>query len=137
MRQLAATACLTLLLFGCDNLVREEASYEGYTTSQWAMLATDQDADVERRREAVAALGELGLSEADKSVPALKEAVADPDAHVRLLALQALQKLAPKAATAQPAVGRAFNDKNKAVVKQALKTYRAIEMAKPSGLNGG
>ena len=30
-----------------------------------------------------------------------------------------------------------MNDKNKEVVKQALKTYKAIEMAKPSALNGG
>src|SRR6476646_9041375 len=97
MRKFAATACLALLMLGCDSAFREEATYEGAPTSSWVALATDRDEDVERRRKAVEVLGELGLTESDQTVPALKEAVTDPDAHVRLLALQALAKLAPKA----------------------------------------
>jgi hypothetical protein len=47
-----------------------------------------------------------------------------------------LEKLAPRALKAQPAVGRAINDKEKVIMKQAIKTYRAIELARPSALNG-
>ncbi len=137
MRKLTATACLALLLLGCDNALREEATYEGYPTSSWAALATARDEGVDRRRKAVIVLGELGLTEADRSVPALQEALTDPDPDVRLLALKSLGKLAPKASKAQPAVGRAFNDKNKYIAKEAMKTYKLIEMSKPSGLNGG
>jgi HEAT repeat protein len=134
MRKSAATVCLALLLFGCgDNGFRSEASYDGYKTSDWVQLAEDED--VEWRRKAVVALGELGPSEADDSVPALAKACADPDPYVRLSALRSLEKLAPKARKAAPAVTRALNDKNKVIVKQALKTAKAIEMARPSPLN--
>jgi HEAT repeat protein len=132
MRKLTATACLALLLLGCGE---SGATYEGYTTGQWCELAKDDD--VERRRKAVFVLGELGLTEADETVPTLAGAVADPDPEVRRVALQSLEKLAPKAKKAQGAVGRAINDKNKAVLKQALQTYKAIELAKPSPLLGG
>jgi HEAT repeat protein len=135
MRKLAATACLALLLFGCgENGLHTEATWEGRSTSQWVQLAKDDD--VEARRKAVTALGELGLTEASDTVPTLTEAVADPDPAVRLLALRSLEKLAPKASKAQPAVGKAINDKNKTIAKQAMKTLRAIEVAKPSPLNG-
>jgi hypothetical protein len=137
MRNLAAAACLTLLLFGCERAFRDEASYEGYTTSQWADALSQDNQDVEMRRKAAFVLGELGLSEADESVPALANACSDPDIHVRINALRSLEKLAPKAKKAEGAVGRAMNDKNKVVLKQALKTFKAIELAKPSALNGG
>jgi HEAT repeat protein len=137
MRKLTTTACLALLMLGCDNSFREEATFEGAPTSSWALLATDRDEPVERRRKAVEVLGNLGLTETDRSVPALKEALTDPDPDVRILTLKALGKLAPKAGKAQAAVGRAFNDKNKYIAKEAIKTYKLIEMAKPSGLNGG
>jgi HEAT repeat protein len=136
MRKLAATACLTLLLLvGCERAFKDEATYEGLTTSQWVEDLSDDD--VEKRRHAAIVLGELGLSEADETVPPLAKACSDPDVHVRYAALQSLEKLAPKAKKAEAAVGRAINDKHKAVVKQAIKTYKAIEMAKPSALNGG
>jgi hypothetical protein len=134
-RKFATAACLALMMLGCDNAFREEATYEGAPTSSWCALATDRDEDVERRRKAVEVLGELGMTEVDQTVPALKEAVTDPDAHVRLLALRSLGKLAPKATKAQAAVGRAINDKNKTVAKEAMKTYRLIELSKPSGIN--
>ena len=137
MRNFAAAACLAMLTLGCEHALREEPKYDGLTVSQWCQVATDQDEDVERRRQATEMLGNLGPEEADDTVPALTKAVADPDAHVRLLALRALGKLAPKARKAQPAVGRAINDKNKIIAKEAIKTYRLIELAKPSGLNGG
>jgi HEAT repeat protein len=135
MRKLAATACLTLLLLGCERSFRDEASYEGYTTSQWVEELSDDD--VEKRRKAAFVLGELGLSEADLTVEPLGKACTDPDAHVRLVSLRSLEKLAPKAKKAEGAVGRAMSDKNKLVLKQAIKTFKAIEMAKPSALNGG
>jgi HEAT repeat protein len=134
MRKFAAAACLALLTLGCENAFREEATYEGAPTSSWAALATDRGEDVERRRKAVEVLGELGPTEADRTVPALRDALTDPDAEVRLLALRALGKLAPKASKAQAAVGRAINDRNKYVAKEAMRTYRAIEKAKPSAL---
>lgn len=136
MRKLAATVCLTLLLLpGCERSFRDEATYEGYTTSQWVEELSDDN--VEKRRKAAFVLGELGLDEADDTVPALATACADPDIQVRLAALKSLEKLAPKARKASGAVGRAISDKNKLVCKQAIKTYKAIELARPSALNGG
>jgi HEAT repeat protein len=135
MRKLAATLCLTLMLLpGCERSFRDEATYEGYTTSQW--IEELKDDDVAKRRKAAFVLGELGLDEADDTVPELAKACADPDANVRLMSLRSLEKLAPKAKKAEGAVGRAISDKNKLVLKQAIKTYRAIEMARPSPLNG-
>lgn len=135
MRRLAATACLSLLLIGCGSHgFRGEATWEGHSTSDWVRLAKDDD--VEARRKAVTALGELGLSEAGESVPALTDAVADPDPLVRLLALQSLEKLAPRESKAEAAVGRAINDKHKAIARQAMTTLKAIELARPSPLNG-
>jgi HEAT repeat protein len=133
MRKLIATACLCLLLLGCENSFREEASFEGVTTSGW--IEQLKDGDLDQRRRAAEVLGVLGPTEADETVPALAGALTDPDAHVRLMALKSLEKLAPKAKKAQVAVGKAMNDKNKIIVKQALRTYKAIEMAKPSPLN--
>jgi HEAT repeat protein len=136
MRKLICTAGLALLLLGCENAIQGEAEYEGVPTSGWVALATDRTQDVERRRKAVKALGELGLTETDETVPALAEALTDPDEGVRYYSLLSLEKLAPKAAKAQPAVGRAMNDKNRAIAKQAIRVYRVIEMARPSALNG-
>jgi HEAT repeat protein len=135
MRKLAATACLALLLLGCERTFQNEAIYEGYTTSQWIEELSDDDVD--KRRKAAFVLGDLGLTEADLTVPELVKAVKDPDAHVRITALKSLEKLAPKASRYEGAVGRAMNDKNKLVAKQAMKTFKAIEVARPSALNGG
>ncbi len=62
--------------------------------------------------------------------------MADEDPGVRFQALHSLGLLAPKAGKAQGAVGRAMSDKNKGVAKEAMKTFKLIEMAKPSALNG-
>jgi HEAT repeat protein len=132
MRKFAA-AGLCLLLGCSDNAFQREATYEGRPTSEWVQLAADDD--VERRRNAVAVLGELGLTEADQSVPALAKAVGDADPYVRLLALKSLEKLAPKAKKAEGPVGRALSDKNKVIVKQALQTLKAINAAQPSALH--
>ena len=137
MRKVAATACLAFLLLGCDFSFREEPTYEGRTTEEWVQLidpADNDDGDI--RYKAVSVLGEVDPVESDKTVPALAKATADPEPRIRLLALQELEALAPRAKKAQPAVGRAMSDKNKHVAKQAMKTFKAIEMAKPSALNG-
>jgi hypothetical protein len=135
MRKLATAACLSLLLLGCEKSYQDEAMYEGYSTSQWVEELSDDNVD--KRRKAAFVLGELGLTETDETVPPLAKACTDPDIQVRLAALRSLEKLAPKAKKAEGAVGRAISDKNKSVCKQAIKTYKAIEMAKPSALNGG
>lgn len=135
MRKLVATACLALLLLGCENPLREEAMIEGVSTSGWVEMAKDDDVEV--RRKAVEVLGELGPTETDQTVPALAEAVADSDAHVRLLALRSIGRLGGKARAAQPAVGKAITDKNKIVAKEAMKVYRQLELSKPIALNGG
>jgi len=134
MRKLYTTACLALLLVGCERSFQDEATYEGVSTSGWVEEAKNDN--VEKRRKAAEVLGELGPTEADLTVPALKDLVADEDAHVRLMALRSLGKIAPKAGKASGAVGRAMSDKNKTVAKEAMRTLRLIEMAKPSALNG-
>jgi HEAT repeat protein len=133
MRKLVLAACLALLPLGCDSL-HPEATYDGVTTSDWIEYLHDET-NTDRRVQAATALGELGLDEAGDTVPELAKAVGDPQPRVRLAALQSLQKLAPKARKAQGAVGRAISDKNKVVAKQAMKTFRSIELAKPSAIN--
>ena len=56
-----------LLLLGCERSFQNEAIYEGYTTSQWVEELSDDNAD--KRRKAAFVLGELGLSEAELTVP--------------------------------------------------------------------
>jgi HEAT repeat protein len=136
MRKFAATACLALLLIGCERTFQDPVIYEGMTTQQWVEDLSDEN-NVERRRKAAVVLGELGLSEAEETVEPLAKACSDPDLQVRLNSLRSLEKLAPKAKKAEGAVGRAMSDKNKTVLKQAIRTYKAIEMARPSALNGG
>jgi hypothetical protein len=134
MRHFAASACLALLLTGCgESGSPMQSTWEGLPASDWARLT--KDTNVETRRRAVVALGELGLPDASESVPALADATADEDPAVRLMALQSLEKLAPKASKAQAKVTRAMSDKNKVIMKQAMKTFKAIELAKPSPLN--
>jgi HEAT repeats len=141
MRKPVAAACLTLFLLGCDDLAfHKEATYQGRSTSEWISFTTP-DNEVQLRRKAVKVLGELGLTETDQTVPALGKLVADSTADkdpiVRLLALKSLEKLAPKAKKAYGAVGRAMNDKVKPVSKQAMLTFKAIELAKPSAISDG
>jgi hypothetical protein len=137
MHKFAATACLAFLMLGCDLVNREEPLYEGRTYDDWIQLSdVNQNEDVSLRTKAVRILGELGPYEPDLMIPALAKVTTDPIPNIRLMALKELETLAPKAKKAQPAVGRAMSDKDKHVAKQAMKTYKAIEMAKPSALTG-
>jgi hypothetical protein len=134
MRKLTATACLAVLLLGCDYTFHEDVTYEGRTTEEWVKLTQDDDMDT--RLKAIEMLGQIGPIEASQSVPALARSVSDVEPRVRLEALRQLETLAPKAKKAEHAVTRAMNDKNKIVAKQAMKTFKAITLAQPSALNG-
>ncbi len=134
MRTLLAAAAAFLFVAGCGDLGREEATLDGFTTSDWIEKAQSEDA--EARREAVQKLGELGPDESDKTVPALMQALKDGDVEVRFYAVNSLGQLGPKAKRASSALGRAINDKDKRVSKAAMKVWKDIEMAKPSALNG-
>jgi HEAT repeat protein len=136
MRKHVATAYLALLLLsGCESAFREEAVWEGGSTSYWVEMTKDED--LEKRRNAVKVLGELGPTEADQTVPALIETLKDDDDAVRYYSLTSLGKIGPvKARPAQSAVGKAIQDRHKQIRKEALKLYREIELAKPSPING-
>jgi HEAT repeat protein len=132
---LLAAAALALALSGCERMIREETTLDGLTTSQWIERLEDEE-DVEARREAAQKLGELGADEADLTVAPLIKAVHDADPLVRLYAIEALGQIGPKARRAATAVGRAVNDKDKRVMKAAIRVFRQLEMSKPSALNG-
>ncbi len=136
MRKLLAATFLAVLVVGCkNNITHEEGNFEGLYTSQWIEQLHSEDVEV--RRNAARAMGELGPEEADSTVPALIESLKDPDSGVRLSSIQALSKLGPvKARPASGALGRAINDKDKRVAKAAIALYKEVEMAKPSALNG-
>ncbi len=133
MRKLVL-ACLILLPLGCQGY-HEEASLNGLTTSDWVQVL-QEDEDVEKRRTAAIVLGDFGTPEADLTVKPLATAVEkDADIGVRLNALKAIAKLGPKGRKAQGAVARALNDPHKVVQKEAMKTFKVLEMSKPSALN--
>jgi HEAT repeat protein len=125
MRKLVVTACLALLLSGCESAFREEGEYNGVTTSQWIEQLHDEN--VEKRREAAQALGELGPPEAEQTAPELATATGDADRAVRFYAIRSIGKLGLKGAKpAKAAVARAINDPDKGVMKEAMRVYRQI-----------
>ena len=67
--------------------------YQGKTLEQWIEALKDKDVNV--RREAAEALGELG-EKAVKAVPALTQALKDKDEKVRKAAKEALEKIQKK-----------------------------------------
>jgi HEAT repeat protein len=136
MRKLLAAAFLAVLFVGCNNgITHEEANYEGYTTTDWIDRLHSEEIEV--RRDAAKAMGELGPEEASSTVPALIQSLKDEDTLVRLYSIRSLSKLGPvKSRSASAAVGRAINDKDKRVAKEAIKLYKEIELAKPSAING-
>ncbi len=104
-----------------------------------------KDEDVEVRRAAAKALGELGRETKKSAVSPLSEAVTDQDREVRRLACFALGEIGPEADSAIPALMHALKDKelsarlsaafaiykinpeNKAYVPELLKTMRTGE----------
>lgn len=104
-----------------------------------------KDEDVEIRRAAAKALGELGRKTPKSAVPPLSEAVTDKDREVRRLACFALGEMGPVADSAIPSLIHALKDRelsvrlstafaiykinpeNKAYVSELLKTMRKGE----------
>ena len=73
-----------------------------------------KSADVEARRTAARALGEMG-NEAETAIPLLGDAVGDEDAEVRRLASYALGGMGPAARPALPALNKALEDQELSV----------------------
>jgi hypothetical protein len=135
MKRLMVLTLLGFFCLGCDALVREEAEYQGVPTSGWVDRMKHDDVEV--RREAAAALGELGTTEVHQTLPVLIEALKDSDRHVKLNALGSLDKLGAKARKARTAVAKAINDPDKIVANKAIAVYRRLELSQPSSLNQG
>jgi HEAT repeat protein len=115
---------LVLLVCGC---ARKKS------TDYWVGQLNDEN--VGHRLKAVKSLGER-RSEATTAVPALAEALQDPDAYVRRDAARALGKLGPEAKPAVPALGHALEDKEPSVRRAAAQALKQIdpEAARAAGL---
>lgn len=109
----AILACVPFLSQRDDDYV-----YKGQSQSVWIAQVTDPD--VEKRREAVEMLIEMGDSVKD-AVPALVTAASDEDARVRFLAIRALSIIDPKGKDAMPTIAKAMNDKDRVVSREAIR----------------
>ena len=96
MRKFAATACLALLLLGCERSLQNEAILRGlYHQPVGGGIVRGQTRTSGARPPSSSA--SWVSPKPTQIVPALAQAVADPDPGVRLAALKSLEKLAPKA----------------------------------------
>jgi HEAT repeat protein len=93
------------------------------TSDQLEQLRSQNSA---QRLHAVKGLGQRG-AEADVVVPALAEALKDPDAFVRRDAAAALGKIGPEARGALPALLVAWRDRNQRVRQEAGKALKRID----------
>jgi hypothetical protein len=84
----------------------KEPSYSGKALAQWTVAA--QAEDVGSRRQAAAALGELGTA----AIPALVKLLKDQNAGVRVNAASALGDMSPEATTAIAALKEVLDDKD-------------------------
>lgn len=99
-----------LVFVGCG---KPEAVYQGKPTSFWVRQL--RGADAAARREAVQALGAIGV----ESVPALVAALNDASADIRTAAADALGRVGPEAKAALPALTATLKDPEKAVRQHA------------------
>jgi HEAT repeat protein len=112
---------LALLAAGCGS----------HSTDHWLQQLKDQD--VVKRRQAVRELG-ARTAEAERVVPALAEALRDPNQYVRHDSAAALGKFGPEARAAVPALGAALKDKDRNVRRAA---EAAMEKIAPQGTRKG
>jgi HEAT repeat protein len=74
--------------------------------------------DADYRWKAARALGRMG-PQAAEATPALAEALADDNGHVRIEAAIALGKIGPEAEAAAPALARALRDEDASIRREA------------------
>ncbi len=116
MRRGAITVlALAALLSGC-----------GRTRSTADWLAQLHASDSAARLHALKALGDR-VAEAPEVVPALAEALRDPDAFVRREAARSLGRIGPEARPAVPALVIACQDRHPRVRKAAAEALRKID----------
>jgi len=72
-------------------------------------------------------LGERGPTEPDQAVPALADALKDPSANVRQVAVRALAKIGPEARSAAPALKKALTDSDLGVRLAAADALKTIQ----------
>jgi HEAT repeat protein len=113
-RRLALAAAL-LAAAGCGR---------GKTTQDW--VAQMKDSDSAQRLRAVKAVAG-SRSEAALVVPALAEALRDPNAFVRRDAAEALKKIGPEARPAVPAIVATLRDRNRTVRKAAVEALKSVD----------
>jgi HEAT repeat protein len=106
---------LVLLAFGC---ARKKS------TEYWVYELKGDN--VPRRLKAVKTLGDRG-SDAITAVPALADALQDPDAYVRRDAARALGKFGPQAKPAVPSLTKALEDTEPNVRKAAAQALLDID----------
>lgn len=109
----AILACVPFLSQQDDDYV-----YKGQSQSVW--IAQVADPEVEKRREAIEMIIEMGDSRKD-AVPALIAASSDEDARVRFLAIRALSMIDPKGKDAMPTIAKAMNDTDRMVAREAIR----------------
>jgi hypothetical protein len=113
---------LVLLAFGC---ARKKS------TEYWIYELKGDN--VPRRLKAVKTLGDRG-ADASTAIPALADALQDPDAYVRRDAARALGKFGREARAAVPSLTKALEDTEPSVRKAAAQALHDIdpEAARPA-----
>src|SRR4051812_21588682 len=104
MKKLVVVALL-LALAGCS----KKPLHKGKSADEWAQAL--RDSDVQARREAAAALAELG-PHARGAVLILADALRDTDDQVRVKASLALWSLGPEGSSAAFSLAGALADRN-------------------------
>ena len=136
MRRTIAASLFVLALFTvraeAQGKKAKEPEFQGRTLSAW--VADLKGAAPYTRNKAAYAIGGMG-SDARPAVPALIEALKDPEAAVRFPVCVALREIGPAAKDAVPALTQTLDDRNDDVAAMARKALIKItgEDPRPQG----
>jgi HEAT repeat protein len=120
LRRAWPAAVFGLLLPGCS----PEPRYQSRPASFWLKELTEDTAS--RRYHAAHALGEMGPS-VKGAVPALRQALKDPNHFVRFEAAVALGKFGPAARDALPDLRERLQDSDRSVREAAEAAVKRVE----------
>ncbi|MEO8139074.1 MAG: HEAT repeat domain-containing protein [Gemmatimonadota bacterium] len=135
MRLTIAASVFALALFSsraeAQGHKSKEPEFEGRTLSSW--VADLKGAAPYTRNAAAYAIGGMG-ADAKPAVPALIEALKDPEATVRYPVCVALREIGPAAKDAVPALTETLDDRNDDVAAMARKALVKITGEDPRPL---
>jgi HEAT repeat protein len=127
MTRALASSFLALTLLSAraeaQNKKAPEPEFQGRSLSAW--VADLKDLAPYSRNKAAYAIGGMGAA-ATAAVPALIDALNDPEASVRFPVCVALREIGPGAKDAVPALTKALDDRNDDVASMARKALISI-----------